>query len=152
PALQASSGRLQDGLKERSDSGGGPQGGKLRRVFVAAEVAIALVLLVGAGLMVKSFLALLAIDPGFDPRGVLTLEVSVTGTRQAEPGRRAVLYPRILARFRATPGVEAAGAINHVPIAGDIWGWPYLVEGRAIPLPGETPTATYRAVMPGYFA
>jgi putative ABC transport system permease protein len=100
---------------------------------------------------VRSFVALQRIDPGFDPRGVVTLEVSVTGTDQAAPGRRAVLYPEILERFRALPGVRAAGAINHVPIAGDIWGLPYLVEGRPIPRPGETPTATYRAVMPGYF-
>src|SRR5262249_36774751 len=74
------------------------------------------------------------------------------GTRQAAPGLREVLYRQILERFAATPGVRAAGAINHLPIAGDNWGFPYLVEGRPIPHPGEAPTATYRAVMPGHFA
>ncbi|MFY9551932.1 MAG: FtsX-like permease family protein, partial [Thermoanaerobaculia bacterium] len=152
PALQASATRLQDALKEGGSAGAGREGGRLRKVFVAAEVAIALVLLVGAGLMTRSFLALQAINPGFDPRGVVTLEVSVAGTRQAEPGRRPVLYREILERFRAIPGVRAAGAINHIPIAGDIWGWPYLIEGRPRPRPGESPTATYRAVLPGYFA
>ena len=151
PALEASATRISGALKEGGAAGAGREGGRIRRVFAGLEVAVALVLLVGAGLMIRSFVALQRIDPGFDPRGVVTLEVSVTGTAQAEPGRRAVLYPQILERFRALPGVRAAGAINHIPIAGDIWGLPYLVEGRPIPRPGETPTATYRAVMPGYF-
>src|SRR5262249_27822340 len=59
--------------------------------------------------------------------------------------------PQILERLRAPPGVRAAGAINHLPIAGDIWGFPYRIEGRPAPRPGESPVATYRAVLPGYF-
>ncbi|HWZ85449.1 MAG TPA: ABC transporter permease [Thermoanaerobaculia bacterium] len=152
PALQASSVGLHEALKDGGSSGASREGGRLRRVFVAAEFAIALVLLVGAGLMVRSFVALRRIDPGFDPRGVVSMEVSVAGTRQAEPGRRKVLYPEILERFAAIPGVKAAGAINHVPIAGDIWGFPYTVEGRPRPAPGQSPVAAYRAVLPGYFA
>jgi len=152
PALQASSVHLQDALKDGGAAGSGRQAGRLRWVFVAAEVAIAIVLLVGAGLMMRSFVALRRIDPGFDPRGVVTMEVSVAGTRQAEIGRRPVLYREILERFAAVRGVRSAGAINHVPIAGDIWGWPYQIEGRPRPRPGESPTAAYRAVMPGYFA
>ena len=151
PALQGSATRLQDSLKECGSAGTGRETGWLRRTLVAAEVAIALVLLVGAGLMVRSLLALQAIDPGFDPRGVVAMEVSVAGTAQAEQGRRLVLYPQILERLRALPGVRAAGAINHLPIAGDIWGFPYRIEGRPAPRPGESPVATYRAVLPGYF-
>jgi putative ABC transport system permease protein len=153
PALQGSRLRIREALQQGgAASGSGVDSGRLRRLFVAAEVAIAIVLLVGAGLMMRSFLALRSVDPGFDPRGVVSLEVSVTGTRQAEPGRREILYRQILERFAATPGVRAAGAINHLPIAGDIWGWPYRVEARPIPRPGESPNATYRAVLPGYFA
>jgi predicted permease len=152
PALQASTARLQDALKDGGGSGGAREGGRLRRIFVAAEFAIALVLLVGAGLMARSFIALERIDPGFDPRGVVTLEVSVAGTRQAQPGRRQILYRQILERFAAIPGVKSAGAINHVPIAGDIWGFPYRIEGRPKPAPGQSPVAAYRAVLPGYFA
>jgi predicted permease len=151
PALQGSATRLQDALKEGGSAGTGTETGWLRRLLVGAEVAIALVLLVGAGLMVRSLLALQAIDPGFDPRGVVAMEVSVAGTSQAESGRRLVLYPQIVERLRALPGVRAAGAINHLPIAGDIWGFPYRIEGRPIPRPGESPVATYRAVLPGYF-
>jgi putative ABC transport system permease protein len=152
PALQASKMHLHNALKDGGAAGAGRQAGRMRRLFVAAEVALALVLLVGAGLMTRSFLALQAIDPGFDPRGVVTLEVSVAGTRQAEPGRRPVLYREILERFAALPDVRAAGAINHVPIAGDLWGFPYTIEGRPRPRAGESPVAAYRAVMPGYFA
>jgi putative ABC transport system permease protein len=151
PALQGSATRLQDALKEGGSAGTGRETGWLRRSLVAAEVAIALVLLVGAGLMVRSLLALQAIDPGFDPRSVVAMEVSVAGTAQAEPGRRLVLYPEIVERLRALPGVRTAGAINHLPIAGDIWGFPYRIEGRPKPRPGESPVATYRAVLPGYF-
>ena len=152
PALQSSRLNLQPALKEGVSTGSGLESGRLRRFFVAAEVALAIVLLVGAGLMIRSFVALRAADPGFDPRGVLSLEVSVAGTAQAEPGRRELLYREVLERFRALPGVRSAGAINHLPIAGDTWGFTYHVEGRPIPRPGEAPTATYRAVLPGYFA
>ncbi len=152
PAIQSSAVRLQDALKEGGSAGAGREGGRLRRVFVAAEVAIAIVLLIGAGLMTRSFLALQAIDPGWNPEGVVTLEVSVAGTRHMEPGLREPLYREILERLAALPGVAAAGAINHIPIAGDIWGLPYAVEGRPAPRPGESPSATYRAVMPGYFS
>ncbi|HEY7112574.1 MAG TPA: ABC transporter permease [Thermoanaerobaculia bacterium] len=152
PAFHASRLALREALAEGGAAGAGREGGRLRRVFVAAEVALALVLLVGAGLMLRSFAALRRFDPGFDPRGVVTLEVSVAGTRQAAPGRRAVLYREILDRFAALPDVAAAGAINHVPLAGDIWGWPYAIEGRPPSRPGEAPRAIYRAVLPGYFA
>jgi predicted permease len=151
PALQSSIVRPQDALKEGGSAGASRKGGQMRLAFVGAEMAIALVLLVGAGLMLRSFLALRAVDPGFDPRGVVTMEVSVAGTRQAAPGRRPALYRELVERAAATPGVAAAGAINHIPIAGDIWGYPYAVEGRPKPGPGESPVATYRAVLPGYF-
>jgi predicted permease len=151
PALQASRIGLQDALKDGGSAAAGREGGRLRRAFVAAEVALALVLLIGAGLMARSFVALRNIDPGFDPHGVVTLEVSVVGTAQAAPGRRPVLYGNILERFAAIPGVRAAGAINHLPIGGDIWGRPYAIEGRPPSRPGESPSGTYRAVMPGYF-
>ena len=152
PALQTSAVSLTGGLKEGGSAGAGAEGGRLRRFFVAAEVAIAIVLLVGAGLMIRSFLALQAIDPGFDPKGVLALEVSVAGTRQADAGRRPVLYRQILERFAAVPGVISAGGINHLPLAGDLWGLPYRIEGRPRPGPGESPVAAYRTVMPRYFA
>ncbi len=152
PALQTSGAPLQGALKEGGSAGAGREGGSLRRLLVAAEVAIAIVLLVGGGLMVRTFLSLQAIDPGWNPDGVVTLEVSVAGTRYAEPGKRPGLYREVQDRLAALPGVAAVGAINHIPIAGDIWRFPYAVEGRPAALPGESPVTVYRAVMPGYFA
>ena len=151
PALQGSATRLQDALKEGGSAGTGRETGWLRRVLVAAEVAIALVLLVGAGLMVR------ASSPSRrSTRDSIRAESSRWRSPWpgpgAEPGRRLVLYPEIRERLRALPGVRAAGAINHLPIAGDIWGFPYRIEGRPTPRPGESPVATYRAVLPGYFA
>ena len=152
PALQSSAVQLQGALKDGGSAGAGREGGRLRRVFVAAEVAIAIVLLIGGGLMVRTLLALQAIDPGWNPDGVVSLEVSVAGTRYAAPEKRPALYREVLERLAAVPGVAAAGAINHIPVAGDVWGFPYAVEGRPRALPGESPFAVYRAVLPGYFA
>ena len=152
PALQSSGAPLQGALKEGGSAGAGREGSRLRRVFVAAEVAIAIVLLIGGGLMVRTFLALKAIDPGWNPDGVVTLEVSVAGTRYADPEKRPALYREVHDRLAAVPGAASAGAINHIPIAGDVWGLPYAVDGRPKPLPGDSPVAVYRAVLPGYFA
>jgi putative ABC transport system permease protein len=101
--------------------------------------------------MIRSFAALQAIDPGFEPRGVMSMVVSVTGSREADPKQRSAFYQQAIARIRAMPGVQSASAINHLPIAGDVWGWPFAVEGRPTPRPGEEPVATYRVVMPDYF-
>ncbi|MET0619988.1 MAG: ABC transporter permease [Thermoanaerobaculia bacterium] len=152
PALEASAVHLQPALKEGGSAGAGREGGRLRRAFVAAEIAIAIVLLVGAGLMIRTFLALRAIDPGWNPDGVVTLEVSLAGTAHAAPEQRDPVYRQLLERIRAVPGVAAAGAINHLPIAGDVWRFPYAVEGRPEARPGESPVTVYRAVTPGYFA
>jgi predicted permease len=152
PALQASRRDLTDALREGergSTEGGGRS--RLRSLLVGSELSLALVLTVGAGLMIRSFLALAAIDPGFDPKNVLTMVVSVAGTSQAEPGRRGVFYDAMLRKVSAIPGVASASAINHAPLAGDVWGFPFQLEGRPSPRPGESPTATFRASFPGYF-
>ena len=152
PALQATRRDLGDSLREgeRGSTEGGGRGG-LRSVLVASELALALVLLVGAGLMIRSFVALQAVDPGFDRRNVLSLIVSVAGTASADPARRAAFFEDVVRDAGALPGVTSASAINHLPLAGDIWGWPFRIEGRPEPKPGESPTATYRVVLPGYF-
>jgi putative ABC transport system permease protein len=153
PALKAAGRNLTESLRE-GDRGAteGLHRGRLRGILIASEFALALVLLIGAGLMIRSFAALEAIDPGFDPRRVLSLTASVAGTSEAAPERRADFYRQALQRIRTLPGVVSAGAINHLPLAGDIWGWSFTIEGRPIPAPGESPDASYRVVLPGYFA
>jgi putative ABC transport system permease protein len=153
PALQASRSDLTASLREGergSTAGGGRH--RLRRILMGSEMALALVLLVGAGLMIRTFVALRAFDPGFRPDHVLSAVVSVTGSRAGEPAQRTAFYRTVLDRLRALPGVASASAINHLPLAGDIWGFPFQVEGRTRPAPGETPSAAARVVFPGYFA
>ncbi len=152
PALHAAGANLaaalKDGGRGSSDSA---MRNRLRGFLVTSEFALAFVLLIGAGLMIRSFAAMQAVDPGFHPDHVLSMIVAVAGAQESDPGRRAPFYREVLERVRALPGVEAAGGINHLPLAGDLWGWPFSIEGRPKPRPGESPTAVYRIVMPGYF-
>jgi putative ABC transport system permease protein len=151
PALRAAAGGLSGAMKEGGRGSGSVRRNRLRSLLMASEFALAFLLLIGAGLMVRSFAALESIDPGFDPHHVLSMVVSVQGSAEAEPHRRELFYRQLLERVRALPGVQAAGAINHLPLAGDVWGWSFLIEGRPKPKPGELPSAVYRIVMPGYF-
>jgi len=144
---------VNDTLKEGGRGGTeGVQRNRLRSLLVVSEFSLALMLLIGAGLMIRTFAALEAVDPGFNPHHVISMIVSVAGSKEAEPGRREFFYRQLIERVRSLPGVEAAGAINHLPLAGDLWGWSFLVEGRPKPRPGEAPKAVYRMVTPGYFA
>ncbi|HET6176797.1 MAG TPA: ABC transporter permease [Candidatus Sulfotelmatobacter sp.] len=152
PALRATALNLGDSLKDgERGSSEGIKRNRLRSLLVVSEFTFALVLLVGAGLMIRSFLALRAIDPGFNPHGLLSVVVSVSGTKEAAPGGRSAFYPQVVDQIRHLPGVEAASAINHLPLGGDIWGLSFHVEGRPVPRPADTPAATYRVILPGYF-
>jgi putative ABC transport system permease protein len=152
PAMQAAAGNLSGTLKEggRGDSGG-KRRSRLRSFLVVSEFALAFTLLIGAGLMVRSFYALQLVQTGFNPHNVLTMVVSVAGTNEAEAGRRRIFYQELLEKLTALPGVKAAGGINHLPIAGDLWDRNLEIEGRPKPRPGEALNAVYRIVMPGYF-
>jgi putative ABC transport system permease protein len=107
-------------------------------------------LLTGAGLSIRSFQSLRHIDPAFDANGVVTMQVSLEGSPENESGRRAAFYSDLIDRVQRIPGVRSASAINHIPIGGDIWGFPFHVEGRPLTKPGKTPTAAYRVAFPGY--
>jgi len=153
PALQASSVNVNDTLKEGGRGGNeGVRRNRLRSLLVVSEFALALMLLVGAGLMIRTFAALEAVNPGFNPHNVISMIVSVSGSKEEDPGRRELFYRQLLERVRSLPGVQAAGAINHLPLAGDLWGWHFAIEGRPKPRPGEEPGAVYRMVTPGYFS
>jgi putative ABC transport system permease protein len=152
PALQASSVNVNDTLKEGArGSNEGFRKSRLRNLLVVSEFALALMLLIGAGLMIRTFRALQAVDAGFNPHNVISMMVSVAGSKEADAGPREIFYRQLIERVRSLPGVETAGAINHLPLAGDSWGWSFVIEGRPKPRAGETPTAVYRMVTPGYF-
>ena len=125
---------------------------RTRRLLVAAEVALAFVLLVGAGLMGRTLVALSTVDPGFRTEHLAVAGVSLAGTPFAAPAARYQMYQRFRERFAALPGVVSVSAVNHLPIAGDVWTLGYTVEGRPAPAPGDRWAAIYRVVDPGYFA
>jgi len=152
PAVKAAHVDVNESLKTGGrGSAEGDARNRLRGALVVSEFAMALMLLVSAVLIVKSFLGLLAIDAGFDPRNIIAMEVSVAGTKQAPPSRRAEFYRELAARTRSVPGVQAASAINHLPLVGDTWRFNFVVEGRPPVRPEDRPSATYRVVLPGYF-
>ncbi|HYL63508.1 MAG TPA: ABC transporter permease [Candidatus Methylomirabilis sp.] len=152
PAVQMSSSNLTDALNENSrGSSDSVHRKRFRSFLVASEFALALILLVGAGLLIRSFFALRSVDAGFNPHNVLSMVVSVAGSKEADSSRRGLFYRNLLERVRALPGVVATGGINHLPLAGDLWGWPFKIEGRPKPRPGESPWGIYRIVTPGYF-
>jgi hypothetical protein len=118
-------------------------------LLVVCEVALSVVLLMGAGVMLRSLLALRTVDAGFDSSGVLTMNVFLPEARYATPAQRTAFFDAALERLRALPGVTAAGAIDDLPLMGGSV-QPIVVEGRPELLPREQPTVQVRALTPGY--
>ena len=152
PALQASRGDVNNALKEGGRGATrGLSSNRLRGLLVISEVAVALVLLIGAGLLVRSFARIQAIDPGFNPNHLLMTTVSVVGNPQYVGERREALYRQVLDQVKALPGVESATMINHPPMAIDVWSTGFAVESQPLPRPGEEPNVVFRVARPGYF-
>ena len=149
PALQASMAGASEVLRDR---GAGTAGrGRLRNALVVAEVALSLALLIGAGLMLQSVVRLRGLEPGFEPAGALTYNVSLPFVRYGEPESRTRFLREMEAEVAALPGVEAVGAVFPLPLAGRFWTGSYGEEGT----PPESWTeneASFRTITPGYFA
>ncbi len=152
PAFQSTGRDLQDGLKEGGRGGGlGGRSTALRNALVVSEFALALVLLIGSGLLMRSFLALNATDPGLVTSGVLTMSVSVPDEKYPADTMWRRFYEPALGRIQALPGVRAAGIISLLPL--QTWGWngEFAIEGRPKEQPGHEPFAEFRQISPGYF-
>jgi putative ABC transport system permease protein len=127
-------------------------GRRLRSALVAAEVGLTLVLLVGAGLMITSFARLAAVDPGFQTRDVLVVPVDLPRSRYPEAYERLGFYDRVIASVEGLPGVQAAGAVSHLPLGGaDNW-MPFRIVGKPDAGPGQEPYAPFRVATPHYFS
>jgi predicted permease len=156
PALQASRSNPQEGLKDGLRTGSGVAGARLRSTLVVAEFALSLVLLVAAGLLVKTLWRLQRVDPGFDSRNLSTASVWLPQPNLIETGRyydhgpRVTLFRRILERAEALPGVEAAVAATRTPFGAGRASSTFLIEGRD-PEHGGTAAADLANVSPGYF-
>ena len=150
PALQASRTNLNDSLKE-----GGRQTSasshRLRSSLVVFEFALSLVLLVGAGLLTRSFLALVKTDPGFNPDHVLTMNLMLPAAKYKDQPARAAFYNDLVQRVKTQPGVESAAVVNYLPLGGANSSDSYLVEGEPEPAPGDEHGGRYRVATPDYF-
>jgi len=152
PSIHASKVTLRDSLKEGSlSSGSGRASARLRSGLMVSEVALALLLLVGAGLLVRSFLRLRDVPPGFDTRELLAMQMSLPASGYAEPRSVSSFYREALGRVEALPGVKAAAATSHLPIGAGGFSLAVTLEGAPAMKPSEIPTAFYRAVTPNYF-
>ena len=151
PALQASQGDLNESLKEGGRGGGeGARGRRVRNALVVAEVALALVLLAGAGLMIKSFLRLQEVELGFNPERVLSMRVQLSGTNYREGARTVAFYEQLIERIEATPGVQAAaiGTVFLSSTPNSSW---FSIEGRPAFPPNERVEVPIDPVTPNYF-
>jgi putative ABC transport system permease protein len=149
PAIQSFHTNLTEALKEGARGASGGRGG-LRGALVVAEVALTLVLLIGAGLALRSFLRLNQVDMGFEPRNLLTLRAILPDAKYPDIEKKRAFFDQALARLEALPGVESVGAINGLPVSFQGGGATFQIEGRAEPN-NVTPMTTYRIVSPDYF-
>ena len=152
PATQASHFNLNDTLKEGGrDSGASRKGNRIRNVLVISEVAVSFILLIGAGLLISSFLNLLKLDPGYRAENLLTAKIMLPENKYPDTAKRVAFFQELLRRVQALPGVESAAAGSNLPLTYHGDSMPIGVEGIPDPPPGQTPDVIYRTVSPGYF-
>ena len=150
PALHLSRANISESLKQglgRTDSDSG--GHRTRNALVVAEVSLSLVLLVGAGLMVRSFQALRQVNPGFESHGVLTMTAAISRAKFSSAREQISFFERVLDRVRPLPGVVAAGVVDDIPLTGGSH-QPISVEGRPVVPMAEQPEVDVRMISAGY--
>ena len=152
PALQASKPDLNDVLKESGGRAtGGLQRSRIRSLLVVSEMALALMLLVGAGLMIKSFVRLQHVSPGFDSKNVLTMSISLPSRKYPEGRQSVAFYEHLFERIKAVPGIESVGGIDPLPLSDSNTTEGFIIEGQpALPMV-ERPAAGERIISPDYF-
>jgi putative ABC transport system permease protein len=152
PALQAAGRELHTTLKEgtRGSSEGGSRG-RLRSVLVVGEMAVALVLMTGAGLLIESFSRLMQINPGFSSANLMTFPLNLPPNHYATPENQTLFYRQLIDRLKSVPGVEAAGITSYLPLAGAVRFVYFCPEGTVCQGIGKDPTTALRQVSSGYF-
>ena len=151
PALRNSEPRLAEWIKDGMRGSFSSGRRRVSSVLVVAEVALAVVLLVGGGLMLKSFVQLLRVDPGFEPHHVLRLDFALPDAKYPEPRQQTAFYNELIARIRTLPGFESVGASTQTPLSpGDNW-IAFAIEGRPVPPQGQEQQAAVRSVSDDYF-
>jgi putative ABC transport system permease protein len=151
PGALLSRASLQGTLQQGGRGVRGRMSRRMRGALVAAQVGMSLVLLVAAGLQIRSLARLLAVDPGFDAADVLTFKVNLPDRRYPDDARQAAFYDRAVADLTALPGVLSAAAVSSVPISDDDLIFSFTIEGRPPAPPEEERSANWYAVSPDYF-
>ncbi|HSJ08548.1 MAG TPA: ABC transporter permease [Longimicrobiales bacterium] len=151
PALHARRAALALSLREGGRGLAGRAGGRTRAGLVLAETALAFSLVIGAGLLIRSFGELRTVNPGFDAENALSFRLSLPSVRYDSDERIVAFWDQLTERLEAVPGAERVGAIQHLPLGGAGMTITFEVEGREPPAPGEEQTLDVRIVTPGYF-
>jgi putative ABC transport system permease protein len=149
PALRASKPNLSEFMKEGRGSAGGGAHQRLRSALVVLETTLGLVLLVVAGLLLRSFNRLLSVDPGLNPSGVLTVNFDLPQTKYNDQ-QQMDFYMQLLPRLQSLPGVVSVGAVTPLPLSGNNIVISFQIEGRPVPR-SESPSADLKVATPGYF-
>ncbi|HET8946174.1 MAG TPA: FtsX-like permease family protein, partial [Candidatus Polarisedimenticolia bacterium] len=155
PALRGAGGggvAAQDLKEGTRGTGAGGNRRRLREALVVSEMALAVVLVVAAGLALESFRRLSGVDPGFDPDGVLTVAMNASGARYPERAQFVDFQRRVVERVQRLPGVVAAGSTRNLPLLGTGEAWPIVPEGSAPVAPGNEPEVRVHPVSAGFFA
>ena len=152
PALQSSKADLHETLKEGGRTGSSGARSWVRNTLVVLEMALALVVLVSAGLLMRSFWRLQQVNPGFAPQNVLAMSLGLPATKYREPAQRANFYQELLQRIRALPGVQSAGATSILPLSGNNSSGSFRIEGRVVPQGQSSPHGDRWAATTDYFS
>jgi putative ABC transport system permease protein len=153
PALQLSKTDVTSGLKEGGRGGGeGRERARMRGAFVVAQVALSLVLLVGAGLLLNSFYRLLRTSPGFNPQNLLTMEYRLPRNRYAKGEQQWAFHREVVERVSHLPGVESAAVVRGLPFSGNGAALTYALPGQPAPPPGQEQKALENAIDPNYLS
>ncbi len=150
PAWRASKPDLNETLKDSGHATTGKSGRRLQDFLVVAEVAAGVVLLVGAGLMIRSFLRLQAVEPGFNPNNVLTMRVMLPANKYGDNHQSIAFFEQALERIKTLPGVVSAGAVQDLPLGKNEMHFGFSIEGRPEVQAAARPEAAYRAVTEDY--
>jgi putative ABC transport system permease protein len=150
PALRFTKAEVNEALKQGQSRGSSNSGGKTRGFLVVSEVALSLVLLVGAGLMVRTLYQLSNVRPGFDPNGQLTMTVSIPSNKFTTPAAYISFFERVLQQVRATPGVDSAAVVDDLPMGGGGSHQPVSIEGQPVVPMADQPEVDVRLISPGY--
>jgi len=151
PALRLTTGDVGEALKQSAGRTASESGGsRTRSILIVAEVALSLMLLIGAGLLIRSLWMLRAVNPGFDPDNVITMFVSIPATKFTTSQQQISFYDRVLRRVRALPGVQSDGVIDALPLTGGGSHQPVQIEGRPVQAMADLPEVDVRVISPGY--